>query len=65
MTSTKKHQTISYLIAAVWLINGLVCKVLNLVPRHREIVARILGDNHAPLFTTAKKIPHQRDFSLP
>lgn len=46
-----KHQIVNYFIAAVWLINGLVCKVLNLVPRHREIVARILGDSHASLFT--------------
>ena len=34
-------------VAAVWLINGLVCKILDLVPRHREIVARILGEEHA------------------
>ena len=52
MTSTKKHQIITYLITGVWLINGLICKVLNVVPRHREIVARILGDSHASLFTT-------------
>ncbi len=38
-------------IAAVWLINGLVCKVLNLVPRHREIVAHILGAGHAATLT--------------
>lgn len=38
-------------IALVWLINGLVCKVLNLVPRHQQIVTRILGDGHAALFT--------------
>jgi DoxX-like family len=35
----------------IWFINGLVCKVLNLVPRHEAIVARILGDAHARLFT--------------
>ena len=39
------------LIATVWFVNGLVCKVLNLVPRHQEIVARILGETHAPIFT--------------
>lgn len=32
-------------IATVWIINGLFCKVLNLVPRHELIVSRILGDN--------------------
>ncbi len=35
------------LIAAVWFVNGLICKVLGLVPRHREIVGRILGEEHA------------------
>lgn len=39
------------LIALVWLVNGLVCKVLNLVPRHQQIVARVLGQEHAPLLT--------------
>ncbi len=32
------HNFLSILIAAVWLVNGLVCKVLNLVPRHEQIV---------------------------
>jgi hypothetical protein len=40
-------------IALVWLINGLFCKVLNLVPRHELIVARILGDAHSGLLTKA------------
>ena len=43
----------NYLIALVWLINGLYCKVFNGVPRHQEIVARILGTTHAALFTKA------------
>jgi hypothetical protein len=42
---------LNYLIAAVWLANGLFCKVLNGVPRHQEIVARILGNGHAGLLT--------------
>lgn len=41
------HRLITYLIALVWLINGLLCKVLLLVPRHAAIVARILGPAHA------------------
>jgi hypothetical protein len=49
--SRSKHQILNYLIAAVWSINGLACKVLNLVPRHREIVARILGYDHASFLT--------------
>ena len=45
------HTTLTVLIALVWLINGLLCKLLNLVPRHQQIVARILGVAHAPVFT--------------
>jgi hypothetical protein len=40
-------------ITLVWFINGLFCKVLNYVPRHRMIVARILGETHAPILTIA------------
>lgn len=38
-------------IALVWLINGLFCKVINLVPRHQLIVSRILGEEYSFLFT--------------
>ena len=38
---------LTLLIALVWLANGLLCKVLLLVPRHAAIVARILGPAHA------------------
>lgn len=37
----------------VWLINGLFCKVLNLVPRHQQIVAEILGETYARPLTIA------------
>jgi len=40
-------------ICLVWFINGLFCKVLNLVPRHQEIVTRILGEEYSWLFTKA------------
>lgn len=33
------------LIALVWLVNGLWCKVLGHVPRHEAIVARVLSEN--------------------
>ena len=46
-----RTRIINYFIAAVWAINGLFCKVFNLVPRHQEIVARILGIEHARLLT--------------
>ena len=38
MKERKKHQLLTYFIASVWFANGLFCKVLNLVPRHEEIV---------------------------
>jgi hypothetical protein len=45
------YRIITYLVALVWLINGLVCKVLNFVPRHHLIVARILGREYSSLIT--------------
>jgi putative exporter of polyketide antibiotics len=45
------YKTLTYSTAAVWFVNGLLCKLLNLVPRHEEIVSRILGIGHATLFT--------------
>lgn len=51
--SLKLHKIVNYLIAFIWLANGLFCKVLNLVPRHQEIVAKILGSNHSRVFTLA------------
>lgn len=34
-------------IAAVWIFHGLYSKLLQGIPRHQEIVARILGDSLA------------------
>lgn len=51
MKPSPLHTLLTYLIAAVWLTNGLFCKVLNLVPRHQEIVANILGDEYAGILT--------------
>jgi uncharacterized membrane protein YphA (DoxX/SURF4 family) len=51
MTMTRIHKILTYCIATVWIANGLFCKVLNLVPRHEQIVARILGDDHSRLLT--------------
>lgn len=47
MNNKGLHSVLTYCIAAVWIVNGLFCKVLNLVPRHEQIVARILGDDYA------------------
>jgi DoxX-like family len=43
--------TLTIGIALVWLINGLFCKLLNLVPRHQLIVSRILGEEYADVVT--------------
>lgn len=47
----KIHALLTWCIAAVWAINGLFCKVLNMVPRHELIVARIAGNEHLKLLT--------------
>jgi hypothetical protein len=39
------------LVAIVWIVFGLVFKVLRAVPRHERIVARILGESVAPILT--------------
>lgn len=51
MRNKTKHKLITIFIAIVWIANGLLCKVLNLVPRHRQIVARILGNEHSKFIT--------------
>lgn len=51
MTKTIFHKTLTLLIGFVWLINGLICKVLNFVPRHQEIVSEILGSANASILT--------------
>jgi hypothetical protein len=51
MRKKNLHYYLTLCIASVWLINGLYCKVLGFVPRHEEIVARILGLAHAHIFT--------------
>lgn len=38
----KLRSMITPLIACVWIANGLFCKVLNLTPRHEQIVGTIL-----------------------
>jgi hypothetical protein len=50
---TNAYYIVKFLVAVIWLANGLFCKVLNLVPRHEQIVARILGESYAPVLTKA------------
>lgn len=42
MNRRQTNKILNIFIATVWLVNGLFCKVLNLVPRHQEIVSKIL-----------------------
>ena len=49
----KIHKIINYFIVTVWIANGLFCKLLNLAPRHEQIVSRILGHEYAGGFTKA------------
>lgn len=51
MTKTRIYKILTYSTTTVWIANGLFCKVLNIVPRHEQIVARILGDDHSRLLT--------------
>jgi len=52
ITSTfRSRRVFAWLFALVWVVNGLACKILDLAPRHRAIVARILGDEHALALT--------------
>ena len=41
------NKILNYFIALIWFINGFFCKILNLVPRHQEIVARILNEEYS------------------
>jgi hypothetical protein len=54
MTIVRKvdvREWLTYFIAMVWIVNGLLCKVLNLVPRHQEIVSKILATENARFCT--------------
>ncbi|MBA6155667.1 DoxX-like family protein [Tenacibaculum sp. S7007] len=43
----KLNKIVIYIISLVWFINGFFCKILNLVPRHQEIVSRILNEEYS------------------
>ena len=53
MPDRTKYKILNYLIATVWIVNGLFCKVLNLVPRHQQIVGTILGETYSRPITIA------------
>ncbi len=51
MKTSTLQRAFSYFCAAVWIGNGLCCKILDLVHRHELIVARILGPEHSRTIT--------------
>lgn len=51
MSDKNKYKIIVIFISLIWFVNGLYCKILNLVPRHQEIVAKILNEEYAREFT--------------
>ena len=53
MKSETAYRLITYFAAVVWFVNGLICKVLNQVPRHQEIVESILSIEHGKILTIA------------
>lgn len=49
MKRSTLHKIITIILASVWLINGLYCKILNQVPRHEAIVAHVLNTEYSRL----------------
>lgn len=43
----KLHSVLNFCIVVIWIINGLFCKILNIVSRHELIVSRILGEEYS------------------
>jgi len=41
------QRILNWCIAAIWIVNGLFCKVLGFVPRHEQIVKRILAPHNS------------------
>ena len=53
MRSKDLRKAIRLGVGAVWIFHGLYSKILRGVPRHRSIVARVVGDDLATPATTA------------
>jgi hypothetical protein len=45
--SVRTRTLLTVVIGSVWIFHGLYSKVLDGIPRHRLIVARVLGEDHA------------------
>jgi hypothetical protein len=53
LSTSAAHRLITWTIASIWIANGLLCKVLHLVPRQELIVSGILGGIEAHGVTIA------------
>ena len=51
MTRENFHLAAQIVIGSVWVFHGLYSKLLNGIPRHRLIVAKILGAGNAGAYT--------------
>lgn len=51
MKKDKTYKLLIILIALVWIANGLFCKILNLVPRHQDIIANIVSEDYSKILT--------------
>ncbi|MFZ4261599.1 DoxX-like family protein [Sphingobacterium sp. HJSM2_6] len=47
MNANRIYNVLNYCFALIWIINGLFCKILNLVPRHEQIIAKILNEDYS------------------
>jgi hypothetical protein len=47
LTLRNIYSVLTVVIAAVWLVNGLFCKVFDMVPRHEAIVLRVLDTSYS------------------
>lgn len=47
MKSKFIHHIITWFIIAVWVLNGLFAKILSIVPRHEQIVSKILSVDYS------------------
>tara|TARA_R110001606_G_scaffold334910_1_gene482881 strand:- start:133 stop:516 length:384 start_codon:yes stop_codon:yes gene_type:complete len=47
MSDKNKYKIVVIFISLIWFVNGFICKILNLVPRHQEIGARIINEEYS------------------
>ncbi len=45
------YKALTAVFVAVWLVNGFYCKIMGMVPRHEQIVGRVLGEEYASVLT--------------